>query len=125
MRMAKPSDYPGFKALLAEWNQKLSDSGFHDVEQTFHDERILKRSGTIRRYERLDPITREARFEYFRRVAQRVSQTHFESEMERQILFLYSQGHSQLAIQRMLGIPGHRCKVYYPLYRWLRAWGLK
>lgn len=123
--MAKPSDHPGFKQLLSEWNRRLAESGFHDVEAIRHGDRVLKQSGSARRYERLDPITREAKFQFYCQVAKCVSETKFKTEFERQVLTLYAQGHSQAAIKRMLAIPGHRCKVYYPVYRWLKVWGLK
>lgn len=123
--MAKPFDRPGFKQLLAEWNRKLAESGFHDVEATCYGERVLKKSGSARRYERMDPITRDAKFQYFSQVAKLVSEAKFENEFERRVLTLYAQGKSQAAIKRMLGVQGHRCKIYYPVYRWLKAWGLK
>ena len=125
MQMAKPSDHPGFKQLLAEWNQKLYESGFRDVEDEKFGERILKKSGSARRYEKLDIITREAKFEYFRRLQTLVHETHFDNEFERQVMALYAQGVSQAMIKRVMKIEGHRCKVYYPIYRWLKTWGLK
>jgi hypothetical protein len=123
--MAKPSDAPGFKQLLEYWNDILERDGFVDIEAVYYGNQILKRSGTIRRFERLDEITREAKFQFFQQVSSYVATTHFKSNLERQILEYYSQGYSQAAIKKMLAIQGHRCKVYYPIYRYLRLWGLK
>ena len=123
--MSKPSDHPGFKELLKEWNQKLYESGFRDVEVMREGELILKWDASERRHQRMDEVVREARAQFFRSVAECVVKTQFESDLERRILSLYAQGMSQAAIQRKLCIKGHRCKVYIPLYRWLEAWGLK
>lgn len=123
--MGNPSRSPGFQKLLQEWNRKLSDSGFRDIETQERGELRLKQSGTMRRFERMDPITKEARLDYYSQLSEKISVTRFECDFEKQILTLYAQGHSQAAIYRMLGLRGHRCKVYYPLYRWLRKWGLK
>ncbi len=122
--MAKPSDYPGFKALLSEWNRKLYESGFKDAESDGINP-VLKASGSARRYERLDHITREAKEDYFRKVATKVSEANFESEFERDVLTLFSQGNSQTQIYKLLKIEGHRCKIYNPIYKWLKKWGLK
>lgn len=125
MLMAKPSDHPGFKGLLREWNNKLKESGFQDIEEHRGGELILKKSGTVRRYEMLDDITRDARVQFYRRVAQLVSNTRFDNEFDRQVLTLYAQGISQTDIKDLLNVEGHRCKVYRPIYRWLKTWGLK
>ena len=139
--MARPSAHPGFKALQVEWNRRLAESGFRDIETSGEQ---LKQNGTERRYERLDDTTRNAKERYFEILAHKVKTTGlkaqmsflflppkrrtraaFESEQEFYILSLYAQGLSQRDIQRRLKIEGHRCKVYTPLYRWLRLWGLK
>lgn len=125
MKMGKPSDIPGFKALLEEWNQKLYQTGFKDAECYVQGILELKRPGNMRRYEALDPIIREAKAQYYRLVAKYVAETQFEDELEKRILTLHAQGFSQARIKRLLRVTGHRCKIYYPLYRWLRAWGLK
>jgi ATP/maltotriose-dependent transcriptional regulator MalT len=123
--MAKPSDSPGFDSLLTEWNRILKESGLKDIERSQGGELELKRPGTMRRYESMDLTTREAKEEYFRLVAMRVASTDFKNEREEKILNLYAQGMSQAEIQKRLKIRGHRCKVYYPLYRWLKEWHLK
>lgn len=123
--MAKPTDCPGFKALQTEWYAKLSQSGFRDIEQPASLDGPLRKSGTERRYDRMDPVAREARIQFFRRVQHHVSETEFEIELEREIMNLYAQGVSKVMIQKVLDLPGHRCKVYYPIFKWLERWGLK
>lgn len=123
MQMAKPTDHPGFKTLQAEWYGKLAQDGFGDIECATSLDRPLKKSGTVRRFERMDAVTREARIQYFRRVQHHVSQAEFPNQREHDIMNLYAQGVSQVMIQEVLALK--RCQVFYPLYRWLRAWGLK
>lgn len=125
MEMSKPSETPGFKALLDEWNKKLLSSGFKDIETMDNGEPILKRFDSYSRDKNLNTITRETDIEYYERVAQLISKTEFNNEQERQIMVLYSEGISQVEIRRILNIEGHRCKVYNPLYKWLTLWGLK
>lgn len=125
--MAKPSDYPGFRELLKEWNRRLKDSDFDDIESNTENQsegRLFPPSG-IDRYKNADEITRECRIKYFSIILEKLATTRIENEFEKQILTLYSQGLTQAEIHRKLGVEGHRCKVYNPLYRWLRLWGLK
>lgn len=123
--MGTPADHPGFKQLLRTWNEKLKESEFRDAEVMVRGELVLRTPGGARRYERMDEISREARAQFFRRLSELVATAKFRTELERQILTLYAEGISQLAIQRRLNIKGHRCKVYRPIYRWLRRWGIK
>lgn len=82
-------------------------------------------SGTLRRYQTLAPTVREAKTWFFHCVSVQFSKTRFNTELEEKILYLYTQGMSQREIQERLQIPGHRSKVYKPIYYWLRKWGLK
>lgn len=122
--MAKPSDFPGFKALQKRWYEKLRESGFKDLEAN-GEGTALNSARTEGRYMREDPVTRETRIEYFSRIQGHVMQTQFKNDREREILSLYAQGVPQAMIQRVLGIEGNRCKVNIPIYKWLRHWGLK
>lgn len=123
--MAKPSDHPGFKDLLRQWNTILELDGFKDIEIEKHGELELPRCPSLRKFDNTHPLVAENRWRYYDLVAEYISETVFESEFEREILTLYAAGFSQAAIHRMLKIEGHRCKVYIPLYKWLRKWHLK
>lgn len=123
--MAKPSDYPGFRSLLNEWNKKLKDSGFKDIEESRHGDLRLKRTGSDNRFVLLTQTQRDAGTQYFEIIGQNIVNTTFDNEQEKQILTLYFEGHSQVEIKKKLKIQGHRCKVYRPIYKWLKAWGLK
>lgn len=125
MEMSKPSDHPGFKKLLAVWNQKLSQSKFEDIETNGATHRYLKKSGTDWKYEAMPQDLKEIRAEYYRRLEENIKNTAFENDQESQIMNLYSQGMSQVEIKRCLRIQGHRKRVYGPIYKWLKRWGLK
>lgn len=124
--MAKPSETAGFKSLLKEWNELLLRTGFADIEYTNQkDETLLCDIGGLNRYVNCSETERSARIQYFDRVSEQVQKTEFDNDEEREILTLYSQGVSQAEIKRKLSISGHRGRVYSPIYRWLKEWGLK
>lgn len=124
--MAKPSDYPGFKALLKEWNQKLKASGFKDIEENpLLDPNKKLKSGSYYRFIQEDPIIRENRAQYYDIIGEKIIQTEFDNETEKKIMCLYFEGHSQVEIQKELQIEGHRCQIYRPIHKWLKRWGLK
>ena len=121
----KPSDAPGFMKLLAEWNRVLKNEGFVDAEETVKNELRLKRPGQANRYRSADSAVILAKQEFYERVRHYVSITQFKNDFDRQILELFAEGLNQAEIKRKLNVQGHRCKIYYPLYHWLREWGLK
>lgn len=123
MAMAKPSDHPGFSTLQKEWYKKLKETGFDDVEQA--NDRPFIKSGTVVRFEKMGADFIEIQFQYFDRIAHHISRAAFEDEQERQILTLYAEGFTQREIKERLGISGHRCRVYRPIYKWLTLWGMK
>lgn len=125
MNMAAYWDEQGFKKLLKEWNKKLFESGFRDIEDMEHGGYTTERPGSLVRYETMDEISREAKAQYFRRVQQCVSAAFFADGIEREIMNLYAQGVTQTKIKEILKIEGHRSKVYGPIYKWLRLWRLK
>lgn len=125
--MAKPSEFPGFKKLLAEWDKKLKESGFKDIEERVGEHLILKSSGSDYRIKQMnkDQTTRDAVIGYYAIISQKIAETTFKDDLEKQILMMYAEGKTQVQIKEHLKIEGHRCKVYRPLYKWLRKWGLK
>ncbi len=124
--MGKPSDHPGFKALLKEWNQRLKDSGFKDDELHFDSgNSTLKRPGNKGRYRLSSKEVIEAKSEYFSLIQEAVDEAAFANELEEKILKLYAIGISKAEIKRSLKIEGNKSRVYEPIYKWLRRWGLK
>lgn len=124
-RMAKPSDSPGFKTLYKQWNQKLLDSGFQDIEELRGGSFQIKKTGTITRFEQSPLIVREAKAKYFDIIGQKIAETIFPNEEEKQIMCLYFEGFTQTEIKDKLNPPLHRSTVYKKLYKWLRIWNLK
>jgi len=125
MLMAKPSDTPGFKALLQEWNQKLLDSGLEDIEESRKGKLQLKRTGTVTRFEQSTAVVRDAKAKYFEIIGEKILETQFDDEREKQILCMYYEGYTQAEIRKQLSPPLHRYTIYKKLYKWLRRWGLK
>jgi hypothetical protein len=123
--MAKPSAHPGFKALYAEWNQKLLDSGFQDIEELRQGNLQLKKTGTMGRFERSAPIIRESKAKYFDIIGQKIVETRFDSDQEKQILCMYFEGLTQTEIAKRLNPPVVRFTVHKKLYKWLKRWKLK
>ena len=125
--MGKPSDTPGFKPLLQEWYQKLKDSGFKDIEEDIGNTQVLKRSGSDYRMKLIqqDKIAFDARVKYYEIIGEKIEQTNFPDDKEKKILTLYWEGITQVEIQKKLDIKGHRCKIYRPIHKWLKKWGLK
>lgn len=121
----KPSDHPDFKKLLKLWDEKLKDSGFQDIEQTKNGQRILKKSGTETRFQRSHETVREARVNYYVLLSDKISQTNFKHEIDREILILHAEGVKQVEIKTKLSSQLSRSTIYKKLYKYLREWGLK
>ena len=123
--MGKPSDHPGFKAIYTEWNQKLLDSGFNDIEEMRNGKLTLKKTGTQGRFEQMAPLVRQAKARYFDIIGQKIVETTFDNDQEKRILTLYFEGFSYSDIIKRLNTPLHRSTVWKILYKWLRQWNLK
>lgn len=126
----KPSDHPGFKDLLKDWNQKLAETGFRDIEETRHGELTLKKSGTEGRFRSMDTQLVQARAKYYEIIGQRIVETQFDSDQEKRICALYFEGYNQAEIRRQLGEVGkkgllHRETIFKYLTKYLKRWGLK
>ncbi len=90
---------PEFKKLEAEWNKKLKDSGFEDIEssreeyrniRTFHSNYFHSKYTAEQIEETLNYYSTCMHF-YWR-------YTKFRSKTEKEIWFLHSQGHSRRKI---------------------------
>jgi hypothetical protein len=124
--MSKPADHPGFAVLLKEWNLKLAESGFKDIENSNHlDGVYLRESGSVMRMRRAAPVVRDAKTQYFNIIGQSIARTQFDDEQEKKIMCLYFEGYKQEQIRHQFNPPIHRSTVYRKLYKWLKRWGLK
>src|ERR1700694_4679582 len=93
--MGKPSSYPGFKALLEEWNQKLKESGFEDAEERSTGTLRLRKPASLDRFQKTDEITREARAHYYDVIGEKIIETSFDSDLEEKIVTYYFEGFTQ------------------------------
>lgn len=91
------------KELQNHWYQKLKENGFNDIEDTSSPREMLKSWHStlfIHRYEK-ERFT--ARQQYFEIVTQFLHSHEFESELEREIWFLHSEGKSLREIATITG----------------------
>ena len=122
--MSIPSDKPGFRALMIEWNTKLADSGFKDIEKL--DSRCnweLKHGGNKDRYIKSDVITRQTRVQYFDLIQGKIEKARSMDASDREILCMYVEGISQVEMARKLDC--NRVTIYRVITHWLKRWHLK
>lgn len=94
-----------FKALQAEWDKKLKESGFEDAE--------YRAAGTLKRYHSvqffndrassLDPISLASKQNYYTAAEHFLNSHQFASPLEKQIWQLHSEGVSAREISSRLG----------------------
>lgn len=87
-----------FNRLKAEWDKKLAEAGFDDIE--YKDGSI--RSGALRSTSAKDPILREAAQEYYYMACHFLNEYTFASELERIIWEYHSEGLSVRDICKIL-----------------------
>lgn len=116
-----------FQLLFKEWNNKLLESGLQDVEETFSGQRRLKEQGNI--FHSVDPLIFECKQEYYLRLTEGVTNSHFQNESEKTILTLFSDGYSITDISDYLkenNLPksNHRT-ITLIIRRYEHKWGIK
>lgn len=117
-RLGKPEDYPGFEQTRREWAARLAESGFKDIEK--EDGRLKRHGATISGQSSTE---RNAKARYYEIVGEKIIETIFDDEQERQIMCMYFDGMKKTDIKDSLGI--HRDTVRVKIGKWLRIWGLK
>lgn len=128
---------PQFKALQKEWYQKLEDSGFEDIEtldkygmRLKSEHRRLFRSRGPNDRDMWQKVYIEAKAEYFRTLTHKVNDpdTVYKSDMDRIILYLYSEGETTAKIVECLAAFGYvrkRKSIVYLIRRYEFEWGLR
>jgi len=122
--VGKPSDHPGFKKIKRKWDQRLAESGFKDLE---HPSGKLKQRAS-NAYRGASPEQREAKLDFFMKVAQHTSETRFQIRGEKFIMESFAEGVPQVEIERRLaarGIRKHRITILKIIKKWLLLWNLK
>ena len=92
---------PEFKALQAQWDKKLADSGFKDIEQRDENLKIWD-SHFFRVYHRKYGDGLAAREEYYRLAGQFLHSYKFKNPTEKTIWKHHSDGHSVREISQEL-----------------------
>lgn len=117
--MAKFFQTKEFRELYDAWMQKLSDSGFTDVENKAQG---LKQNAA-NSYRQAEQIVREAKIEYFRTITRRVHDEEFSDQVDLTVMTLRGDGVSINDIARESGV--HRQTVRYIIRRYEHSWGLR
>lgn len=111
-----------FKLLSTEWNKKLEDSGFEDVEFELKGDRGLKQRAT-NSYRQATKLERETRLEYYCFLGYLAHNTVFQNELEQIVMIRHSEGVSCKEISNEIG--RHRHYVEFVIKRWQTKWGVK
>lgn len=118
-----------FKELSKEWNQKLIESGFVEIEfENKNGSRSLIRTRANRRFQRSDPISREAILNYFLAVSHRVNSESFPSEVDSMVMIRHSEGATIKEIVDELALNGIRKDrkiIRFIIRRYQMKWGIK
>lgn len=120
-----------FRQLQKLWYNKLSDHGFHDIEEFKNNELVLKQSETNNRWKSNNDLFSIADAEeYFRFLRHSVNDpdTTFKNDFDRHILMLYSEGiKSKEILQslKLLGNPYSRKAIYLIIRRYVLTWRMK
>lgn len=91
------------RSLVIEWDQKLRESGFIDIEDRDSPREMLKSWHSTLFIHRFDQERFSARQQYFELVTQFLHSYEFDSELEREIWFLHSEGKSLREIAKITG----------------------
>lgn len=117
-----------FKALQAQWYERLRDSGFSDAEEIVGDDlRLRQNSDAHRRYLR-DSVRVDCKADYYYVVSQHVHETEFDTEIDEIILTLYADGKNAKEICAELRIRGkcrNRNTIRYRIRHYEVQWGLR
>ncbi len=118
-----------FRALQITWYEKLSQSGFKDIEKFKGDELVLAQSAS-HCFGNLDALSSFLKASYFRLLAQLIydETTVFRNEVDRHILIRYSEGMKiKYIVQelKMLKMPRDRNSVRFIVRRYEMIWGIR
>lgn len=118
-----------FLRLQKHWYQRLSESGFKDIERLDGEELVLDRPAP-EDYFRVSPFEREMREQYYLAICHAVfsDETFFRNEIDRYILSRHAEGAKAKHIAEELktrGIIRHRHSIRFIVRKYEMAWGLR
>lgn len=91
------------KSLVTEWDQRLKESGFQDIEDRDSPREMLKSWHSTLFIHRYDKERFSARQQYFELATQFLNAHEFNSDLEREVWFLHSEGKSLREIANETG----------------------
>lgn len=80
-----------FKQLSKDWEKRLEEEGLGSVEKTVGTGLALRQNSS-NVYRQMDPVRREAKETYFRRLSQCLQTAAFDSGVDRIVMVLRAQG---------------------------------
>jgi hypothetical protein len=118
-------------SLIAEWERRLKDAGFNDIEQTDKSgERVLKQNAAngFNRYGQQEVVNRQAVTTYYELMSEAIHQHWFESDSDEVLITRVAAGEKLGAIADDIGI--HRQTARHIVRRFenrylIRKWNLK
>lgn len=91
-----------FKELQAEWNKKLEQSGHKEIEDYDHPDVPLKRWDSLK-LKRWHPDVFLAKQTYYSKAQEMVDTFPFESELDKTVWHMHSEGYVAREIAEILG----------------------
>lgn len=120
-----------FEALQKEWDERLKETGFEDIEKNIGGERVLKQSSdyAYRRKEHTQ-VYRENKLSYFMLLAEFLAkERNFDDESDRLIMMRTSDGWTIQEISQELKSLGknkfNRDTIRYIRRRYENRWGIR
>lgn len=99
--MPQQNEDKDFKIIQKEWYEKLKNEGFNDIEDTSHPHSPLKCWHSLR-WKKLSPDKIERVRHYYDKAQALLHIYKFQTELERLIWELHSQGHSKYQIEKQI-----------------------
>jgi len=116
-----------FKELNTEWNKKLKESGFEDLEVETKGERLLKQRAA-NSYRQANELERQTRLDYFLLLGYLAHNTKFDSSFDQLVMLRHSEGKTIKEIVDEIsknGISRDRKTIRYIIRRWQMRWGIR
>lgn len=113
--------------LYEEWNKKLRDSGFIDIEKVIGKERVLIQHAS-NSYRQADKLSRESKSEYYSLISEHLNKTFFDNNIDEKVMRLLSEGYKISEIVKKINTNGmyiHRQTVRFIIRRYENKWNIK
>lgn len=120
--MTKPSP-----ELKKEWDKKLKDSGFKDIEVEVNGNRCL-RQRAIPSLSKAARETFKQKAEYYLTISKKFVRQKFPNDLELMVMNHHADGKKIKEIQELLldyGFKKHRTTITFIIRRWQKRWRLK